>query len=116
MFIKHKYLTMPKITKTQAVLKASKDLKQALEGSIPQESLAKQAIEHLMQAFKWTAGTETENKNTQQEENEQQSQKVQAPERPAQRVQREENTAGNDKTKRNMPAGKQHKAPAPPTS
>ena len=54
-FYTHKYLTMPTKTKADVIEEAAKDLKQALEGGIPQSNIGKEAIEKLMEIFKKNA-------------------------------------------------------------
>ena len=52
---KHKYLTMPNKTKADAIEEVAKDLKEALEGRIPQSNIDKETIEKLMEIFKKNA-------------------------------------------------------------
>ena len=61
-FYQDKYLTMPTRTKADAIEEAAKDLKQALEGRIPQSIIDKEAIEKLMEIFKKNAEA-TKNQN-----------------------------------------------------
>ena len=54
-FFKHKYLTMPTITKVDAINKAADNLRQALEGNWPQNYTTETAIQKLIEIFKQEA-------------------------------------------------------------
>ena len=56
-FFKHKYLTMPTITTTNAVLTATKDLTTALEGDIPQSQYDKGMVNKFVEVMNAKAKT-----------------------------------------------------------
>ena len=64
-FFKHKYLTQPTITATDALLQASNDICNALKNIAPPNDKSKQAIDFLVNIFKGQAATEQTNTNTQ---------------------------------------------------
>ena len=51
-FFKHRYLTQPTITDTDAILLASDNLYAAIKGVVPDSSPTKTAIAHLIDVFK----------------------------------------------------------------
>ena len=51
-FFKHKYLTQPTVTASDAILRASDDLCQALRKVVPEKGETRSAIDHLMKIFK----------------------------------------------------------------
>lgn len=56
-FFKHKYLTMPTITNSDALLKAAQDMTTALKGGVHQSNEQADAIKMLMKIFKNNATT-----------------------------------------------------------
>ena len=55
MFFKHKYLTMPTLTPSKAVLKAATDLAMAILEVIPQNTVATEALMKFREIFNHTA-------------------------------------------------------------
>ena len=51
-FFKHKYLTQPAVTMSDAILRAGDDLCQALKGVISENGATRTAVDHLMDIFK----------------------------------------------------------------
>ncbi len=51
-FFKHKYLTMPTLTKSSALLKAATELTAAIKGKFPKNDTTDKAAEIIMQVFK----------------------------------------------------------------
>ena len=62
-FFKHKYLTMPTITKADAIIKSAEELSQALKGNLPQNCTTETAIRQLMDIFKQEAADYVRPKN-----------------------------------------------------
>ena len=56
-FFKHKYLTMPTITTADAILTATKDLKENLEGDIPQSQYDKGMVDKFIEVLNAKAKT-----------------------------------------------------------
>jgi hypothetical protein len=54
-FFKHKYLTMPKITAADALIRAANDLTNAIAGVVPPPNMTREAMEQLMVIFKQQA-------------------------------------------------------------
>ena len=52
MFFKHKYLTQPAVTESDALLRGADDIVQALKGSEPVKGETRTAIDHLIDMFK----------------------------------------------------------------
>ena len=65
MFFKHKYLTQPVVTISDAILRAGDDLCQALRGVIPENGVTRTAVDHLIDIFKKQAKKEETVTNTQ---------------------------------------------------
>ena len=56
-FFKHKYLTMPTITTADAILTATKDLQETLEGDIPQSEYDKGMVNKCIEILNVKAKT-----------------------------------------------------------
>ena len=56
-FFKHKYLTMPTITTADALLTATKDLKETVRGDIPMSQYDKNLVENFMKLLNAKAKT-----------------------------------------------------------
>ena len=61
MFFKHKYLTQPTITTSDALIKAADDLSKAVKGVIPQKGATMEALEQLVDIFKQQAKDKEDN-------------------------------------------------------
>jgi hypothetical protein len=64
-FFKHKYLTMPKITATDALIRAADDLTNAIAGVVPPPNMTREAVEQLMVIFKQQAEKAKDDATTQ---------------------------------------------------
>ncbi len=64
-FFKHKYLTMPTITPTNALIQAADDLTDAISGVIPPPNLTRDAVDQLMLIFKQQAEKAKDSATTQ---------------------------------------------------
>jgi hypothetical protein len=84
MFFKHKYLTMPTITPTDALILAAANLTAAIAGVVPPPNMTVDAIDKLMNIFKLQA---------EKEKNDATIQKVLKDGAQAERVHTKENTS-----------------------
>ncbi len=64
-FLKHKYLTMPTITTTDALIRAANDLTNTITGVVPPPNMTQEAVEQLMVIFKQQAKKAKDNATTQ---------------------------------------------------
>ena len=63
--MKHKYLTMPTVMTSDALIKAAEDMSQAVKGVFPTTGPTQEAIEQLMRIFKEKARTEVDSATVQ---------------------------------------------------
>ena len=76
-FFKHKYLTQPAITTSDAILRATDTLGEALTGALPTSSATTRAVDHIVEALTGYAATkETEVDRQRAQKNHLQSQRV----------------------------------------
>jgi hypothetical protein len=98
-FFKHKYLTQPTITTSDALLKAADDLSNAVKGVIPQKGATMEALEQLVNIFK---------KQAREKEDSATRQKVHKENALTQRVQMEEAQAALEIEEQSMDTPPEH--------